>query len=89
MWTDYQSKRMTFLEDQEEAYIASYPNMCPLRAARIFKNFKASRGIYSELPTKQHKGGGFSTIKIPLPMEGETLEYQSLTDLPLIEKEIL
>ena len=77
------------LEDQEEAYIASRSNMCPVRAARIFKNFKASSEIYSELPTKRHKGGGVSMIKVPNPTEGETLEYQTLTDPPLIEKEIL
>ena len=54
---EFQSKRTTVLEDQEEAYIASNPNMCPVRASRIFKNFKDSSGIYSELPTKRHKGG--------------------------------
>ena len=89
MWKEYQSKKTTLLEDQEEAYIASRPNMCPLRAARIFKNFKDSSGIYPELPTKGHKCGGPSTIKLPLPMEGETLECQTLTDPPLIEKESL
>lgn len=77
------------LEDQEEAYIASRPNMCPLRAVRIFKTFKASSRIYSELPTNQHKGDGLSTIEVPIPMKGEILEYQTLTDFPLIEKEIL
>ena len=60
--------------------------MCPLRAARTFKNFKDSNGINSELPTKQHKCGGLSTIEVPLPMEGETLEYQTLTNPLLIEK---
>ena len=45
-------QKTILLEDQGEAYIASRPNMCPLRAARIFKNFKDSNGIYSELPTK-------------------------------------
>ena len=89
MWKEYQSKRTTSLEDQEEAYIASQPNMSPLRAARIFKKFKDSSGIYSELPTKRHKDGGLSTIEVPLPMEGEILEYQTLTDPPLIETEIL
>ena len=63
--------------------------MCPVRAARIFKNYKDSSGIYSELPTKRHKGGGLSTIKVPLSLEGETLEYQKLTDPDLIEKVIL
>ena len=89
LWKEYQSKRTTLLEDQEEAYIASRPNMCPVRAAIIFKNFKASSGIYSELPTKRHKGDGLSTIKVLIPMEGETLEYQTVTNPPLIEKEIL
>ena len=77
-------KRTTVIEDQEEAYIASQPNMCLLRAARIFKNSKDSSGIYSELPTKRHKGGGLNTIKVPLPLEGETLNYQTITDPPLI-----
>ena len=63
--------------------------MCPIRAARIFKNFKDSSGIYSELPTKRHKGGGLNTIEVPLPLEGETLIYHTITDPPLIEKEIL
>ena len=30
LWKEYQSKQTTLLEDQEEAYIASRPNMCPL-----------------------------------------------------------
>ena len=63
--------------------------MYPLQAARIFKNFKDSSGIYSELPTKRHKGGGLNTIEVPLPLEGETLKYHTITDPPLIEKEIL
>ena len=63
--------------------------MCPLRAARILKNFKDSSGIYSEIPTKQHKGGGLNTIKVPLPLKGEILNYHTITDPPLIEKEIL
>ena len=63
--------------------------MCPSRAACIFKNFKDSSGIYSELPTKKHKGGGLNTIEVPLPLEGETLMYHTITDPPLIETEIL
>ena len=63
--------------------------MCPLRVGRIFKNFKASSGINSELPTKRHKGGGLNIIKVSLPMEGEKLEYQTFTDPPLIGKEIM
>ena len=89
MWKDYQSKRTTLVEDQEEAYIASRPNMCPERAARIFKNLKDSGGIYSKLPTKRHKGGSLSNIEVPIPREGETLQYCTITDPPLIEKEIL
>ena len=89
LWKDFQSKQTTVIEDQEEVYIASRPNMCPLRAARIFKNFKDSSGIYSELPTKRHKGGGLNTIEVPLPLEGETLKYHTITDPPLIEQEIL
>ena len=89
MRNEYQSKTTTLLEDQEEAYIVSWPNMCPVRATRIFKNFKDISGIHSELPTKRHKGGGLSTIEVPLPMDGETLEYQTLVDPPLIEKEIM
>ena len=80
---------MTLIEDQEEACIGSQPNMCPLRAARTFKNFKDSNGINSELPTKQHKGSGLNTIEVPLSLEGETLQYHIITDSPLIEKEIL
>ena len=76
-------------EDQEKAYIASRPNMCPLRVARIFKNFEDHSGIYSELPTKRHKGGGLNTINVPLPLEGETITYYIIIDPPLIEKEIL
>ena len=89
LWKDFQSKQSTVLEDQEEAYIASRPNMCPLRAAIFFKTFKDSSGIYSELPSKRYKGGGLSTIKVPIPMEGVTLQYQTITDPPLIETEIL
>ena len=46
LWKEYQSKRTTMLEYKEEAYIASWPNICHLRAARIFINFKDSSGIY-------------------------------------------
>ena len=63
--------------------------MCPERAARIFKNFKDSSGIYSELPTMRHKGEGLNNIEVPIPREGETLQYHTITDPPLIEKEIL
>ena len=48
LWKEYQSKRTTVLEDQEEAYIASRPDMCPKRAANIFKKFKESSEIFSE-----------------------------------------
>ena len=89
IWKEYQSKRTTLLEDQEETYVTSCPNICPEMTARIFKNFKISSGIYSELPTKRHKGGGLSTIEASIPKEGETLEYQTLIDTPMIEKEIL
>ena len=54
-----------------------------LESSQNLQNFKASSRIYSKLPTKRR------TVKAPLPMEGETLEYQTLTDCPLIEKEIL
>ena len=30
LWKDFQTKRTTVIENQEEAYIASHPNMCPL-----------------------------------------------------------
>ena len=46
LWKKYQSKRTTLLEDKEEACIASCPNICPLRAARIFINFKDSSEMY-------------------------------------------
>ena len=61
----------------------------PLESCWNLQNFKAISGIYSELPTKRHKGGGFSTIKVAITIEGETPEYKTLADLPLIEKEIL
>ena len=35
------------------------------------------------------KGGGLNTIEVPIPLEGETLMYHTITDPPLIEKEIL
>ena len=89
LWKEYQSKRTTVLEDQEEAYTASRPDMFPKRAARIFKHFKESSEIYSELPSKRHKGGGLNTIEVPLPLEGETLQYHTITDPPTIKKEIL
>ena len=89
LWKEYQSKRTTVLEDQEEAYIASRPDMCPKRAARIFKNFKESSETFSNLPSKKHKGSGLNTIKVPLPLEGEELQYYTITDPPTIEKEIL
>ena len=63
--------------------------MCPLRAPHIFKNFKDSSRIYSELPTTQHKGDGLNTIEVPIPLEGENLQYHTITDLPTIEAEIL
>ena len=63
--------------------------MCPLEAARIFKNFKDNSVIYPELPTKRHTGGVLNTIEVPLPLEGEMLTYRTITDPPLIEKEIL
>ena len=63
--------------------------MCPIRAARIFKNFKENSEIYSELPSKRHKGGGLNTIEVPLPLEEETLQYHTITDPPTNEKEIL
>ena len=89
LWKEYQSKRTTLIEDQEKVYIACRPNMCLLQVAYIFKNFQDSSGIYSELPTKKHKGGGLNTIEVPLPLEGATLIYHTITDPPLIEKEIL
>ena len=91
LWKDFQSKRSTVLEDQEEAYIASCPNMCPLRVAHIFKKFKDSSRIYSELPLRRHKGSGLRTIEVPISMERETLQYQTmvgslLSNNPIIDK---
>ena len=64
--------------------------MCPIRAACIFNNFKDSSRIYSELPTTNgHKEGGVNTIEVPIPVEKETLMYQTITNPPLIEIEIL
>ena len=83
LWKEYKSKRTTVIEDQEEAYIASWPDMCPIRAAQIFKNFKDSSGIYSELLTKRHKGMGLNSIEVTLPLEGKTLKYHAITDPPL------
>ena len=57
-----------------------------LESGKNFQNFKGSSEIYSELPTKRHKGGGLNTIEVPLPLEGETLQYHTITDPPLIEK---
>ena len=58
------------LEDQEEAYVASRPNMYPERAARISRKFKIMSDIFSELMSKRHKGGGLNTIKVPIPKKG-------------------
>ena len=77
------------MEDQEEAYIASRPNTCPKRAAKIFKNINVASDIFSELPSKKHKGGGLSSIDVPIPRIGPKLEYQTIPDLILIEKLIL
>ena len=60
LWKEYQSKQTTVLVDQEEAYIASRPDMCPKRAARIFKNFKEEENDPSpkppvRSPVQQHK----------------------------------
>ena len=63
--------------------------MCPKRAARIFKNFKESSETFSQLPSKRNKGSGLNTIEVPLPIEGEELQYYAITDPPTIEKEIL
>ena len=63
--------------------------MYPERAARIFKNSKDSSGIYSKLPTKRHKGGGLNNIEVPIPCEGETLQYHTITNPPLIKNEIM
>ena len=89
LWKEYQSKQTTVLENQEEAYIASRPNMCPKQAARIFKNFKESSEMFSHLPSKKHRGSGLNTIEVPLALEGEELQYYTITDPPTIKKEIL
>ena len=75
LWKEYQSKRTILQEDQKEAYVASRPNMNPDRTAKIFRKFKISSAIFSELLSKQHKGGSLNTIEVPIPKEGETPEY--------------
>lgn len=58
LWKEYQSKQTILLEDQEEAYVASWPNMCPKKAAKNCKSLRNNSDIFSELRTKVHKGGG-------------------------------
>lgn len=58
-------------------------------SSQNFQELKIGSGIYLELPTKRNKSGGHSTINVPIPKKGETLEYKTLTDPQYIEKEIL
>ena len=67
IWREYQSRGTTLMQDQEEAYIASIPNMCPKQASRCFKKLQLASAVFSELPAKKHRGGGLSSINIPIP----------------------
>ena len=78
------------LEDQEETYVASGPNVCPKKAANFFKKIKINSEILSKLPTKQHKGGGLSSIEVSIPyLDTTCLHFQTIIDPILIEKIIL
>ena len=66
-WKNFRSRRTTLLEDQEEAFIASNPNMDPEKAIKIFNNAKIASNIFSKLPKQKHKGGGLTTIDVPVP----------------------
>ena len=63
--------------------------MNPAKAVKIFANGKIASNIFSKLPKQKHKGGGLTTINVPVPQTGLTLEYQTITDPSLIEKIIL
>ena len=84
-WKEFRSRRTTLLEDQEEAFIASHPNMDPAKAITIFNNAKSASNIFSKLPKQKHKGGGLTTIDVPVPRTGLTLEYQTITEPKLVE----
>ena len=88
-WKEFQLRRTTLLEDQEEAFIASNPNMDPEKAIKIFNNAKSANNIFLELPKQKHKGRGLTTIDVPVPRTGLILEYQTITDPKLIEQIIL
>ena len=59
------------------------------REAEIFSNTQIASNIFLESPIQKHKGGGLTTIDVPVPKTGLTLEYQTITDLILVEKIIL
>jgi hypothetical protein len=65
------------------------PEMDAKRAAQIFQRAKDTKQMMSELPSKINCPGGISSILVPLPKEGEELEYLAITDRPTIEKLIL
>ena len=88
-WKEFRSRQTTLLEDQEEAFIANHPNMDPAKATKTFNNAKIASNIFSKLPKKKHKGGDLTTIDVPVPRTGLTLEYQTITEPKLVEQIIL
>jgi hypothetical protein len=86
---EQRTKKTTIEEEQEAAFVAMNPEMDAKRAAQIFQRAKDTKQMMSELPSKMSCPGGISSILVPLPKEGEELEYQAITDGPTIERLIL
>ena len=75
--------------EQEAAYVAMNPEIDAKRAAQIFQRARDTKQMMSELPSKMNCPGGISAILVPLPKEGNDLEYEVITDGSTIETVIL
>jgi hypothetical protein len=86
---EQRTKKTSIDEEQEAAFVAMNPEMDAKRAAQIFQRAKDTKQMMSELPSKMNCPGGISSVLVPLPKEGEELEYLAITDGPTIENLIL
>ena len=85
--TAYQSKAY---EEREEAFVEIHRDTMGTKKAKIiFRRGEDTKQMMKTLPKTKHNGGALMRIEVPIPTEGDTLQYMEITDGPTIERLLL
>ena len=77
-------------QERENAFIQSHPQMIKNRKKLIFRTGETAKKLMKSLPsTKKCHLGPLMKIMVTLPLEGEKIEFETITDGKLIENILL